>query len=411
MTFHRLYLSSKNSQPTAPDFEVLPEPEIEERLDQNDQAALQEVSETPVQNGAIKPFGEPYTKMIVIARMKDEDVEWVHENFGGEPYINASIYTADDVTAALHPPKNKGHEVMIYLSYIIDSYDDLADVNIFLHSHRYAWHNDELLDYDAAAMISRLSAERVQREGYMNMRCMSLFSLSVSGERIDGWAPKLTSTTGHWEPGCPAWMHPGTIEEDINKQEETLLAGVWSELFPLDPIPSVLAQPCCAQFAISRDRIRSLPLSRYIFYRDWLLETDLSDYLSGRVWEYIWQFVFTGENVLCVNEHACYCDGFGVCFGSDEEYAAYWSKNSERVRAEEELRKWEEDSARLQLLREEGTSDEVGEIDEPEVGRDLELEGRIKGIQAWCEQRREVAKKYGAMNRAVEREWRDGGGS
>jgi hypothetical protein len=206
-------------------------------------------------------------------------------------------------------------------------------------------------------------------------------------------------------------MHPGTVEEDINKQEEIVLADVWSELFPLDPIPSVLAQPCCAQFAISRDRIRSLPLSRYVFFREWLLRTNLSDYISGRVWEYMWQFVFTGNNVLCVKEHVCYCDGFGVCFGGEEEYAAYWRKNDERIRAEDELKRWREDWEKAQKLREEGRSDE---IDGPEVGRDLELEGRISGVEAWCEKRRQLAKEHGdvAMNRAVEagREWKDGDG-
>lgn len=135
----------------------------------------------------------------------------------------------------------------------------------------------------------------------------------------------------HWEPGCPGWLHPGAVEEDLSKQEETLIAKTWLELFPHDPIPNVLAQPCCGQFAISRDRIRSLPLETYIYYRDWLMETHLSDYISGRIWEYVWQFVFTGENVVCPKEHVCYCDGFGVCFGGEEEYEAYWVKNRERL--------------------------------------------------------------------------------
>jgi hypothetical protein len=219
---------------------------------------------------------------------------------------------------------------------------------------------------------------------------------------------------GHWEPGCPSWMHPGTVEEDINKKEESILGTVWSELFPLDPIPSVLAQPCCAQFAISGDRIRSLPLARYVFFRDWLLGTALSDYISGRVWEYIWQFVFTGNNVLCPREHICYCDGFGICFGGEEEYAAYWRMNGQKVTLEEELSNWRKDSERIQSLGEEGKSDEAGEIKEPEIGRDLELETRIKRLQAWCDKEKQRAKEHGdvAMNRAVEagREWRDGDG-
>jgi hypothetical protein len=154
---------------------------LEARPQQNIQVPLRAIADTDYHNGTLRPLGEPYTKMIVIPRTKDEDVEWVYENFGGNKYIHSSIYSVDNISAELHPPKNKGHEVMIYLSYIIENYDDLADVNIFMHSHRYTWHNDDLMDQDAVQMISRLSAARVQREGYMNMRCTSPFSQMISG--------------------------------------------------------------------------------------------------------------------------------------------------------------------------------------------------------------------------------------
>ena len=145
---------------------------VEPRLQQHDQESLLPIALTEFKTGTVKPIGESYTKMIVVPRTK-EDVAWLDENFGGDKHIHSSIYNVDNSSADLHPPKNKGHEVMIYLSYIIDNYDNLSDVNIFMHSHRYSWHNDELLDHDAVQMISRLSAERVQREGYMNMRCTS----------------------------------------------------------------------------------------------------------------------------------------------------------------------------------------------------------------------------------------------
>jgi hypothetical protein len=347
----------------------------------------------PFQPGIVRPVGEPYTKILVVPRTKEEDVDWIQENFGGDEHIIFSIYTVDDVEAELHPPKNKGHEVIVYLSYIIDHYNNLSDVNIFIHSHRFAWHNNDLLDNDVVQIISRLSAERVQREGYMNLRC-------------------------HWDPGCPSWMHPGTLEEDINKQEETMVAKSWSEIFPLDPMPNVLAQPCCAQFAISKDRIRSIPLARFVFYRDWLLRTNLSDYISGRVWEYVWQFVFTGKNVVCPKENVCYCDGFGVCLGGEDEYNAYYTGCSEIRSLEEELEDWRRRDMEIKLLTEGDMSEERNglgvEIQKPEVGKDLELEGRINGLKAWCAQKRQKAKEYGdvAANRAKEagREWKDGDG-
>lgn len=194
-----------------------------------------------------------------------------------------------------------------------------------------------------------------------------------------------------------------------------MLAKSWSELFPFDPIPYTLAQPCCAQFAISRDRIRSLPLARYVYYRDWLLRTSLSDYISGRVWEYVWQFVFTGQNIVCPAEHVCLCDGFGVCFGGEEEFDNYRQKNTMRVDLEEELKKWNEDKETWDKIIEDKTPEEDRELKEPpEIGKDLELKGRIDALTAWCSAQKQKAKEHGdvAMNRAKEagRPWKDGDG-
>jgi len=344
---------------------------------------------TPFPPGQAKPVGSTYTKMLVIPRTKKENVKWIEKHFPPGGPVNSSIYIADDPSAPLHPPKNKGHEVMVYLTYIIDNYDDLADVNIFMHSHQIAWHNDELLGSNAATMIERLSAERVQREGFMNLRC-------------------------HWNPGCPNWMHPGTVEVDINKQEEVELASSWSQLFPMDAIPTVLAQPCCAQFAVSRDRIRALPRSRYVFYRDWLLQTPLSDYISGRIWEYVWHYLFTGRNVLCPKEHVCYCDGFGVCFGGEAEYEGYYEKVHEMEHLQGRLKEWQQSAHKIEEMERIGKIDEAAALKVPKFGEDKELEDKIRELEDWIKKTKEEAFKRGevAMNRAKEvgRPWKDGDG-
>ncbi|CAI7663247.1 unnamed protein product [Penicillium crustosum] len=248
--------------------------------------------------GTPKPPGYKYTKVMVVTRTKEEDTSWIAEEL---PDWDHAIYVADDPTAPLHPPKNKGHEVMIYLTYIVDHYDQLPDVAVFMHSHQFAWHNDNLFAGDAAQLLRRLNLNRVIREGYMNTRC-------------------------GFGPGCPAWMHPGALEADESKQEEIMLARAWGELFPDQEIPSVLAQPCCAQFALSRDRIRSIPRAR--------------DYITGRIWEYLWQFIFTGEAVLCVEESVCLCDGYGFCFGGSEEWNNYREAETKKNEIQRELDNW-----------------------------------------------------------------------
>lgn len=343
--------------------------------------------------GTVKPAGSDYSKTVVIPRLSSENTSWIEQELGDILYPNGplqtAIYVVDDSHAALHPPKNKGHEVMVYLSYIIDHYDNLPDVAMFMHSHRYAWHNNDVLDNDAAQMIRFLSAERVTREGYMNLRC-------------------------HWDPGCPAWLHPGAIERNYEKQEEWLIAESWSELFPLDPIPPVLSQPCCAQFALSRDRMLALPLSRYIFYRDWLLRTPLNDYLSGRVWEYLWQYVFTGHSVECPAMHACYCDGYGLCFGGPDRFNEWFELRYHLREHENELFQWRMKQEIIQAAEQGGHLDEAQMLEVPELGRDEWLREQIATLKEELRVRKNAAGERGryAQVRAEEvgRPWKDGDG-
>ena len=231
------------------------------------------------------------SKLLVMSRMANEDITWTKSHLPGVPL---AVYTANEPTAILHPPANKGHEMIQYMSYIIDNYGfDMPDVMIFVHAHRFAHHNNELLRFDIVNMIKRLSLERIVSHGYLNLNCQ-------------------------WKTGCPAWLHLNENGEDLSKQEQTFLARSWHELFPLDTRPLIMSQPCCSQFAVSRNRVLSIPLRRYVFYRDWLLRTPLTDYISGRIWEFIWQHVFTGRDTYCMPESECYCKSYNICPGDQE---------------------------------------------------------------------------------------------
>lgn len=338
-------------------------------------------------SGSTQPPGFNYTKMLIVPRMSDEDVSWMDDAIPAD--IGRSIYIADNPKAPLHVPKNKGHEVMIYLTYIIDHYDKLPDVMMFMHAHEWTWHNNELLAGNAGEMVRRLSPERVTREGYMNLRCQ-------------------------WYPGCPDWMRPGETSEDVYKMEQTLIAKAWAEIFPLDPIPDVLAQPCCAQFALSRDRVLAIPRSQFVFYRDWLLNTPLKDSVSGRVWEYMWQFVFTGQSVFCPIEHACYCDGYGVCFGGKQQYDAWFELRNQRNGLHDDLLEWEQKTKDLDDAMAESRVDEAASMDKPEKGKDIHLRAEMEALELEMNERLAVAKKRGEnpRNRAEEagRPWKEGDG-
>ncbi len=81
---------------------------------------------------------------------------------------------------------------------------------------------------------------------------------------------------------------------------------------------------------MSKGRIQVTPLSRWIEYRSWLLATNLTDAESGRVWEHMWQFVFTGHGAWCPDWAACYCEGFGVCFRSSAAVGNFQAEQARR---------------------------------------------------------------------------------
>jgi hypothetical protein len=323
---------------------------------------------------------------LVVPQAGFEDTEWIQYEL---PEWQPAVYVVDDLSAPLHPPKNKGHEVIVYLSYIIDHYDKLPDIVAFMHSHQFAWHNDEIFGGNAAEMLQRLNPARVVREGYMNLRCT-------------------------WAPGCPDWLHPGTLEENEQKQEETMLARSWGEIFPDDPIPDVLAQPCCAQFVVSRERILATPKARFVYYRDWILRTELSDYISGRIWEYLWHVVFTGKNVVCPKEHICYCDGYGICFGGEDGYNQFRNLHAQKADLEGELNEWRGEAESIEIERISGNLGEESHIAVPDPGRDIELEEQIMAKERLIEETLRNATKRGEdpKARALEagRPWKEGDG-
>jgi Protein of unknown function (DUF3431) len=318
--------------------------------------------------GIPKSAGQDYSRTLVIASTTKEDTKWL-THLADTPNLSTAVYVVDDPNAPLTVPKNKGHEVMVYLTYIIDHYDQLSDVTMFMHAHRITWHNNDLMFSDAVEMIQRLSSQKVTRDGYMNLRC-------------------------HLDPGCPDHIHPSIADDkDGNIPEAVVIGRAWLELFPDAQVPpKVLSQPCCAQFALSKARIQNLPLNRYLFFRQWLLKTELDDRLSGRVWEYVWQYVFAGVEEFCPIESICYCDGYGICFGGEDKYQEWFATRKK--------------SRELADLKE-----SLGD-DESVQDQKLQLQVQLTGLELKMSTSKKDAFLRGEKpsNRAAEagREWKEG---
>lgn len=195
------------------------------------------------------------------------------------------------------------------------------------------------------------------------------------------------------------------------------MATQWAELFPDDPIPPVLSSACCAQFAVSRERILALPRKRYMDLRDWIDRTKLNDYLSGRVFEYLWHYIFTGAAVDCPSMSACYCDGFGVCMGSPAAFDYFFELRYDFEALKQELRRWWEQADLIEEFRKhsrDGRQPEDAHLQIPEPGRDQLLSKAIAELWVELQGRRKAALELGRnpAQRAFEagREWKEGDG-
>ncbi|KAF2493338.1 hypothetical protein BU16DRAFT_489848 [Lophium mytilinum] len=225
-------------------------------------------------------------KELVVASLRGDDTSWLDDFF---PSWIKNVYVANDHTAILTVPTNKGREAMAYLTYIIDRYDDLPDVVIFIHSLRYQWHNEDPM-YDGVPVLRNLQLNHVKRRGYVALRCS-------------------------WTMGCPSELHPlkPSSDNDDRSKNEAAYASVFKTLFPNSTVPEVVGAHCSSQFAVSRERVRERSKAEYENIRKWLLETDLEDQISGRVLEYSWHIIMQMPAVDCQDAGQCFCETFGLC--------------------------------------------------------------------------------------------------
>jgi hypothetical protein len=163
-------------------------------------------------------------------------------------------------------PVNKGNEAMPYLTYIIDHYSSLPDIIFFHHSHAKSWHQS-LSSLDE---VTSLRTSYVQKAGFVSPRCLT-------------GCENLIPIAGH------------AVEFDrFNKVgRDVQLASLFDEFVNRtagERVPKRIAAPCCAQFAVSRERVMRREREWWVRLRQWLIDTPLGDLESGRLLEYTWHF-------------------------------------------------------------------------------------------------------------------------
>jgi hypothetical protein len=157
---------------------------------------------------------------------------------------------------------------------------------VFIHSHRAgfpkAWHTDAI-GHDVVNSLNGLNLIYVQQQGYVNLRCNP-------------------------DPGCYGLVvEPRRHAHDIEPLDRDAAFQVaWLDAWPYlsftgdEEVPQEIAAACCAQFAVSREQILERPIEDYVRYHQWLMNTTMSDEISGRIMEYSWHMIFGKEPVQYV---------------------------------------------------------------------------------------------------------------
>ncbi|RAH64952.1 DUF3431 domain-containing protein [Aspergillus aculeatinus CBS 121060] len=227
------------------------------------------------------------TLALVVAKSRREDTSWAYRVM---PHWRPYIYTSDQEPGFANLPANKGRESMAYLTHIVDNYDHLADITVFMHGGDSQWHND-VRDLDSPSLLRSLNLRTVERLGYANLRC-------------------------HHRPGCPVAVRP--FDPDMASDHNIVyrnFTSIYLDLFrvPVDQIPPEIGGVCCGQFAVSRERIRGRPKEDYMRMRDWAITTELDNFAVGSVFEMLWHIVFLEAPVACPDTQQCYCELYDLC--------------------------------------------------------------------------------------------------
>jgi len=191
--------------------------------------------------------------LVLVLCHYEEDLTWLQ--FQPFPAVVYEKHPNNVLRAGLHGvPRNTANEASAFLKFIVDYYDALPEVMVFLHGHRYAYHQEDVL-----SLLDGLEASTLP--GYCNL------NLAVWGLKEDPLRRPLYEE------------HRGWLEK-------------W-----LGALPPLLLDRCCAQFIVRRECVRLRPRA---FYEEALhhayYDAEPGDVEANRrlglLFEWLWHYLF-----------------------------------------------------------------------------------------------------------------------
>lgn len=285
--------------------------------------------------------------VLVVARTEaDGESKWL--DVLADKY-HLCVYTidkpVDNKSTSLQVPANRGHEAIVYLTFLIDNYDHFPTAAVFIHGSRWAWHNDAP-DYDNAFLLSSLNISAALKPGgYHNLRCD--WSLTTCPPREPPQGSLETSMQAALDPWDTRAVSdaalPHALKSLFGGNEDSVHGG---GVVSLGRDNAVRSQ-CCAQFVVSRDSLWQHSRAEYQAIRQWLLDGSRNsdanrnlqsnkkaaprdDRVAGRILSYVWHILFLQReasaqgstdridlerlnSLACPRADGCYCRLYGRC--------------------------------------------------------------------------------------------------
>ena len=187
----------------------------------------------------------------VVSRYK-KNVDWVYKLQNINKFY---IYDKENPQNEYNIPVNKGNEASVYLKYIVDHYETLADFTFFIHDDEYAWHH-------SGSIICKYNEAIMSNELYYNINDICNNSMNNC---------LICCNNNNWTDDFKNWY-----KEHI-------------EIYvPFNTLNLNYVNRNSAQFLVHKSLIIKLPLEFYKKLYDWIISTDMVSAKSGRFLEWTW---------------------------------------------------------------------------------------------------------------------------
>ncbi len=232
--------------------------------------------------------------ILAVVSRAAEEVEWARNL----PVPYTIVQKAGNHTLRRHHPvhsrlvSNTAFESTSYLTYIVDEYDRLPELLIFLHAHDRSWHQEGKITDHLCAQL------RAFVVGHATHASLNVYALDSFNTHPNVLRTRMIVESGLWD---------------------AVLAPTFGEAAALTAFQAARRPMCCAQFIATRGAVQRLPREFYSRFLTWLLRTGAEMRMRAAACTSMYKPSASAQPVPCVTScqdgrYLGYSDGVLACY-------------------------------------------------------------------------------------------------